>query len=97
MSEEQEKALTTRPHLRLTNGSKMGVFLYALVAQLDRAFGYEPKGREFKSSQAHQSDPTTHKHGVKRSGEKYQRYCKAHPSVGVSPVIVHYLIPNSCD
>ena len=26
---------------------------YALVAQLDRVFGYEPKGREFESLRAH--------------------------------------------
>ena len=26
---------------------------YALVAQLDRAFGYEPKGREFESLRAY--------------------------------------------
>ena len=26
----------------------------ALVAQLDRAFGYEPKGRRFESFRAHQ-------------------------------------------
>ena len=26
---------------------------FALVAQLDRAFGYEPKGRGFESLQAH--------------------------------------------
>ena len=44
----------TRLHLRLTNGPKMGAFLCALVAQLDRAFGYEPKGRGFDSLQARQ-------------------------------------------
>ena len=27
---------------------------FALVAQLDRVFGYEPKGRGFESLQAHQ-------------------------------------------
>ena len=44
----------TRLHLRLTNGPKMGAFLCALVAQLDRASGYEPEGREFESSQVRQ-------------------------------------------
>ena len=28
--------------------------LYALVAQLDRVFGYEPKGRGFESRRAYQ-------------------------------------------
>lgn len=29
---------------------------FALVAQLDRAFGYEPKGQGFESLRAHQID-----------------------------------------
>jgi hypothetical protein len=29
------------------------------VAQLDRAFGYEPKGRVFESLQGHQLNPST--------------------------------------
>ena len=29
--------------------------VYALIAQLDRAFGYGPKGREFESSSARQN------------------------------------------
>ena len=29
--------------------------LYALVAQLDRVFGYEPKGRGFESRRAYQT------------------------------------------
>ncbi len=32
------------------------------LAQLDRAFGYGPKGREFESSNAHVTKPR--KHGV---------------------------------
>ena len=31
--------------------------IFALVAQLDRAFGYEPKGRGFESLQAHFKTP----------------------------------------
>ena len=31
--------------------------LYALVAQLDRVFGYEPKGRGFESRRAYQKKP----------------------------------------
>ena len=32
----------------------MSIENYALVAQLDRAFGYEPKGRGFESRRARQ-------------------------------------------
>lgn len=33
--------------------------IYALVAQLDRAFGYEPRGRGFESLRAYHLQKTT--------------------------------------
>ena len=37
---------------------------YALVAQLDRVFGYEPKGQGFESLRAHQKIPPTPVGGI---------------------------------
>lgn len=36
---------------------KLSVRQYAAVAQLDRVFGYEPKGRGFESLQPYQKKP----------------------------------------
>ena len=32
--------------------------MYAIVAQLDRAFGSDPEGQRFESSRSHQESPT---------------------------------------
>ena len=38
--------------------------LYALVAQLDRVFGYEPKGRGFESRRAYQKKDQVERLGL---------------------------------
>jgi hypothetical protein len=41
----------------------MLIFIYsAPVAQLDRASGYEPEGREFESPRAHHTNPLSLRH-----------------------------------
>lgn len=49
-------------------GSKKSVTEYVPVAQLDRVFGYEPKGRGFESPQAHHN-----KNPAKSSFFKFDR------------------------
>ena len=52
LSTEQILAII-KPHLPLTS---------APLAQLDRASGYEPEGREFESLRAHHSNSLNYKH-----------------------------------
>ncbi len=47
----------------------------APVAQLDRAFGYEPKGREFESLRAHHLDQQTTRFPIKAKALRQLNWC----------------------
>ena len=50
---ENFHSVSTRPQAPLALSPKCLIFLYAPLAQLDRAAGYEPVGRVFESPRAH--------------------------------------------
>ena len=61
-------------HCRLF-AAKISVYLHAPVAQLDRAFDYESKGRAFESLRVHHFQKTSCNLPFKIEGDYYQLAC----------------------